>query len=70
MKKHFGLSLEETIRNVQRQNAHKSSPLAILQNNPGFVPTQIPNHMRQNTNTRDMLLNGFCPPNDLFKIQK
>jgi hypothetical protein len=62
-----GKSLEDTIRDVQKKHKNKPSPL-MLNNNVGFAPTQVPNHMRAAPNDiRGNLLGSFRPPNDTFR---
>ena len=62
-----GMSLEDTIRAVQKKYKNRPSPLVYMQENVGFAPTQVPQYMRQSTNLRDNLLNGFIPSRDTFR---
>jgi hypothetical protein len=38
-----------------------------MQENVGFAPTQVPQHMRQSKDLRDNLLSGFIPSKDTFR---
>jgi hypothetical protein len=62
-----GLSLEDAIRQVQKKYRNVPSPLQYMQENVGFAPTQVPQHMRQSKNLRDNLLSGFIPSKDTFR---
>ena len=59
-------SLEDAVRSVQQRYKNRPSPLIMMQNNPGFVPTHVPDHMAPKKNFRDALLDGFKPQKYTF----
>jgi hypothetical protein len=63
-----GKSLEDTIRDVHNRYKNRPSPLQNMQENIGFAPTQVPDHMRAKSNDlRGNLLGAFKPNKDTFR---
>jgi hypothetical protein len=65
--KRQGQSLEDAIRGVQQKYRGRPSPLMMMQENVGYIPTHVPDHMRPTQDLRSGLLSGFRPPNDTFR---
>lgn len=67
-KRNSGMSLEETIKAVQKQYKNRPSPLALMemQQNVGYIPTHVPDMMKPK-DPRAALLGGFVPSNDTFR---
>lgn len=63
-----GMSLEDTIKNVQKKYKNRASPLALIemQQNVGYIPTHVPDMMKPK-DPRAALLGNFTPPNDTFR---
>lgn len=60
-------TLEDAVRFVQKKYQNIPSPLAMMNENVGFVPPQVPEYMRAKNDLRGSLLGNFRPPNDTFR---
>lgn len=62
--RHSGKSLEDAIRDVQRKNQHKPSPLKFL--NPEKPLAFVPQQVTPITNSRQALVGDFKPQKYTF----
>jgi hypothetical protein len=60
-------SLEDAIRFVQTKYKNRPSPIQTMNENVGFVPTQVPDHMRSPQDLRGNLIGNFRPFKDTFR---
>lgn len=70
MIKKTGLSLEETIRAVEKKYRNRPSPLAMMNENSniGYAPQQVAaNSPPTSKNIRNALVGDFVPPHDTFR---
>lgn len=70
MIKRTGLSLEETIRAVEKKYRNRPSPLVTMNENSniGYAPQQVtPNSPPTSKNIKNALVGDFIPPRDTFR---
>lgn len=60
-------SLEDAIRAVHNKYKNRPSPLQFMNENVGFAPSQVPQHMVASNDIRGNLLGNYRPINDTFR---